>query len=54
MRRILLMVMPCALGAASMGAHCEEALAAIGKQRAAASALGWNVRDVDHPLMGPI
>ena len=54
MRRILLMVMPCALGAASMGAHCEEALAAIGKQRAAASALRWNVRDVDHPLMGPI
>ncbi|MEP7068099.1 MAG: hypothetical protein ABI789_02615 [Usitatibacter sp.] len=54
MQRVLLMAMLGAFGAASVPAHCDEAVAAIGKQRAAASAFRWDVRDVDHPLMGPI
>jgi len=37
-----------------MPSHCEDAVASIGKQRAAGSATEWDVRDVNHPLMGPI
>jgi len=34
--------------------HSEEAVVAIGKQRAAASPIQWEVRDLNHPRMGPI
>ncbi|HEX7557775.1 MAG TPA: hypothetical protein VF386_01195, partial [Usitatibacter sp.] len=40
--------------AASVPSRCEDAVAPIGKQRAAGSANEWDVRDVNHPLMGPI
>jgi hypothetical protein len=40
--------------AASLPSHGEEPVVSIGKQRAAAAAIEWDVRDVSHPLMGPI
>jgi len=46
--------MLCVPFATSVPALCEEAVVAIGKQRAGASAIAWDVRDVNHPLLGPI
>jgi hypothetical protein len=46
--------MLCVTLAASTPSHCEDPVVSIGKQRAGASAIEWDVRDVDHPLMGPI
>ncbi len=37
-----------------MPSYCQDPVASIGKQRAAGSAVEWDVRDVNHPLMGPI
>jgi hypothetical protein len=42
------------LCAASFGLRGEEPAAAIGKQRAARLAVAWDVRDIDHSLLGPI
>lgn len=46
--------MSCILFAASVPLHCEEPVVSIGKQRAARSAIEWDVHDIDHPLLGPI
>ena len=46
--------MSCILCAASIPLHGEEPAAAIGKQRAARLAIVWDVRDIDHALLGPI
>jgi hypothetical protein len=46
--------MLCVPIAASIPSHGEEPVVSIGKQRAAGSAIEWDVRDVNHPLMGPI
>ena len=54
MRRDLFLAVLCLPLAASMPSHCEDPVASIGKQRAAGSAAEWDVRDVNHPLMGPI
>ena len=54
MRRDLFIAILCLPLAASMPSHCEDAAVSIGKQRAAGSAIEWDVRDVNHPLMGPI
>jgi hypothetical protein len=35
-------------------ARAQDPLAALGMQRAAASALQWEVRDASHPALGPI
>jgi hypothetical protein len=40
--------------AASLASHGDDSVAAIGKQRAGASSIEWDVRDVTHPLLGPI
>jgi hypothetical protein len=37
-----------------MTSHGEEPVVSIGKQRATAAPVEWDVRDVSHPLMGPI
>ena len=39
---------------ASIASHGEEAVVALGKQRAAQSTLQWDVRDARHPRMGSI
>lgn len=46
--------MLCAACAAGFPSQGEEAVVAIGKQRATASAVEWEVREVDHPRLGPI
>jgi hypothetical protein len=46
--------MLCLPFAASLPSRGEEPVVSIGKQRAAAAAIEWDVRDVSHPLMGPI
>lgn len=46
--------MSCALAASWPAAGADDALAVVGKQRAAASTTEWEVRDLDHPVMGPI
>ena len=46
--------MLCAPLASSLPSRCEDAVVPIGKQRAGAAATEWDVRDVNHPLMGPI
>lgn len=46
--------MLCAASLAGLPSRAEEAVVAIGKQRAAASAVEWEVRDVNHPRLGPI
>jgi hypothetical protein len=40
-----------ALGA---GAHAQSPVVALGKERAAASKLQWDVREAGHPTLGPI
>jgi hypothetical protein len=54
MQRTLLLAMLCAACVASLPSRGEEAVVTIGKQRASASAVEWEVRDVDHPRLGPI
>jgi hypothetical protein len=54
LRRDLFIAMLCVPLAASMPSHCQDPVAAIGKERAAGSSIEWDVRDVNHPLMGPI
>ncbi len=41
----------CLAGIPSQG---EEAVVTIGRQRALDSAIDWDVRDVNHPVLGPI
>jgi hypothetical protein len=43
-----------ALSAASFGAWPQSPVVALGKQRAAASPLQWEVREAGHPVLGPI
>lgn len=43
-----------AFGVAGMHAHSQEAVATLGKQRAAASRLQWEIKEANHPLLGPI
>jgi hypothetical protein len=54
LRKALLIAMLCLPFAASLPSQGEEPVVSIGKQRAAAAAIEWDVRDVSHPLMGPI
>lgn len=54
MKRTLSLAMLCAACVACLPSHGEEAVVTIGKQRASASAVEWEVRDVDHPRLGPI
>jgi len=54
MQRTLSLAMLCAACLAGFPSRGEEAVVAIGKQRASASAVEWEVRDVDHPRLGPI
>jgi len=46
--------MLCAACLAGLPSRGEEAVATIGKQRASASSVEWEVRDVDHPRLGRI
>ena len=52
MNLLRLALIPCL--AAAFPAHSEDAVATIGKQRAAASPIQWEVRELNHPRMGPI
>lgn len=54
MGRVSFVAMAFALLAASLPLRGEEPVVAIGKQRAARSATEWDVRDIDHSLLGPI
>jgi hypothetical protein len=54
LRRVVFLALLCVPCAASIPAHCEEPVVSIGKQRAASSAIHWDVHDVNHPLLGPI
>ncbi len=52
MNLLRIALIPCLL--AVFPARSEEAVVAIGKQRAAASPIQWEVRALNHPRMGPI
>mgnify|MGYP005805899655 CR=1 FL=1 len=54
MPRILSLAVLCLPCLASIASHGEDAVATTGKRRASASAIEWDVRDVNHPLLGPI
>lgn len=54
MQRTLSLAMLCAACLAGLPSRGEEAVVTIGKQRASASAVEWEVRDVNHPRLGPI
>ena len=54
MRRITWMPIVCIAFAASTTLHGEEPAAAAGKKIAADSGIRWDVREVKHPLLGPI
>ena len=54
MRRAFLIATLCVPFAATIPSHGEEPVVSIGKQRVTASAIEWDVRDVNHPLLGPI
>lgn len=54
MQRALSLAMLCAASLASLPSPGEEAVIRIGKERASASAVEWEVRDVNHPRLGPI
>jgi hypothetical protein len=43
-----------ALLALGMAAHAQTPVIELGKERAAASALQWDVREAGHPTLGPI
>ncbi len=52
--RALATALSIALAPASGSALSGDAAAALGKQRAAASPLQWEVREASHPILGPI
>lgn len=54
MHKVLSFAMLFVLCAASIAARGEDAVATLGKQRAARAAVEWNVREVTHPQLGPI
>lgn len=54
MPRILSLAVLCLPCLGSIASHGEDAVATTGKRRASASAIQWDVRDVNHPLLGPI
>jgi hypothetical protein len=54
MGRVSFVAIAFALLAASLPLRGEEPVVSIGKQRAAGSATEWDVRDIDHSLLGPI
>lgn len=54
MRRVFLIPILCAASIASIPLHGEEPTVAIGKRLAAGSGARWDVRETDHPLLGPI
>ena len=52
--RALATPLPVLLLLASVPAHSEDPVASLGKQRAAASRLAWEIREAGHPVLGPI
>lgn len=54
MRSPSLVAMSCVLLAASLPLHGDERAVSLGKERAARSAIEWEVKDIDHSLLGPI
>jgi hypothetical protein len=54
LQRAFSIAMLCVSLAATIPSNGEEPVILIGKQRATAAAIQWDVRDVNHPLMGPI
>jgi hypothetical protein len=54
LRKALPILVLCLPLSANLASHGEDAVVAIGKQRAGASSLEWDVRDVTHPLLGSI
>jgi Bacterial SH3 domain len=44
----------CLVVLASVPAQGEDAIASLGKERAAASHLEWEIREAGHPVLGPI
>lgn len=54
MRKAAFVATSCVLFAASLPLHGEAPAVSAGKERAARSALDWEVRDIDHALLGPI
>lgn len=53
-RQDLFLALTLLLCAASPPSRGEEPVVAMGKQRAERSALQWDARDIQHPLLGPI
>jgi hypothetical protein len=47
-------LLPVVLLLASVTAHSEDPVAALGKQRAVASHLEWDIGEAGHPILGPI
>ena len=54
MRRVSLIPMLCVACTASLPLHGEEPAVSIGKRLAADLGVRWDVREVKHPLLGPI
>ncbi len=54
MRRVLSLAALSVLCAATLPSRGAEPVASLGKQRAARAATEWEVRDVSHPVLGPI
>jgi hypothetical protein len=52
--RGLSIVLLCACCVAAVPSRGQDPAAAIGRQRAAASTVEWEVKDIDHPALGPI
>ncbi|HXZ48482.1 MAG TPA: hypothetical protein VEG27_05640 [Usitatibacter sp.] len=52
--RALAAALPIALLLASGTARPEDRVAALGKERAAASILEWDIREAGHPVLGPV
>src|SRR4051812_5311201 len=53
-RRTTLGALSMGLAAAAFAAHGQGSLVSAGKERAARLGTAWEVRDVEHPVMGPI
>jgi hypothetical protein len=53
-RRLPLLAILCACGAASLPLHGAEPVVTAGKQRAASAAIEWDVHDIEHAVLGPI
>ncbi len=54
MPRHIALAILCAACLAGIPSQGEEAVVTIGRQRASDSAIEWDVRDVNHPVLGPI